>query len=306
MTGAGAASLAFVKADGFLSIPGSPTYYAPGRNPTITELSLQRTLQRIRTADNAEAVDSLAGPLEGAFGVSYAMSDDTHGDVRDIVFNDGGTGVTSGRAALSRWYVGSDYLTSGSSATAERVLKGCIPLEYELSYDEGQNTVRESLTMGYADEEKNTSITPGSITGPTDGNDVPFFGTTLTVDSATVSKLQSAQLRFANLSRFQRGTDPVAVDAVAATPQTTLDATAIYTDDDRLERVYGSSGSSTTQDTLTNVSGSLAFDVGGSTVATYSLPKLKPNQYDWADVINGDADLTDPITYHVNGGVSIA
>jgi len=305
MTGAGAATVAFVKADGFRSIPSTPTYYLPGRNPTIDELTLDNVLDRLREPQTAEAVDSLASRLDGTFAVSHVMSNDTHGDVRDIVFSDGGGGFVDTRTALSRWFVGTDYLTSGGTATVERVLEGCIPLEYSIDYNEGE-PIRESLTMGYATESKATTITPSSIVGPTDGNDVPFHGAELTVDAGTVTKLQSATLSIAGISRFQRGAARAPVDATLAAPTTTLDATAIYTDDDRLERVYGGAGASEPQDTLTNVAGELTFSAAGSTVATYTLPKLKPAAYDWQDVIAADADLTDPITYHVNGGVSVA
>lgn len=308
MTGAGSASLAFAKESSFGSLPADPTYYLPGRNPVVQNLSLQNQLARMRTPDNAEAVDSLAGNLEGAIAVSYAMSADTHEHVQDIVFNDGGTGFDgAGHATTSRWYLGVDYMDSVSTtATAERVLKSTIPLEYQLQYQQGTNTVQETLTMGYADEEKNTAITPGSITGPTDGNDVPFHGTSLTVDGATVEKLQSAQLSFSNLSRFHRDASRTAVDAVCGPVETSLDMAAIYSTNDYLEAAYGGDGATSPQDQLASVAGELEFDVDGTSVATYTLPKLKPDSYEWADLIAGDTDLTDPVTYHVNGGVTVA
>lgn len=306
MTGGGSSTVAFVKESSFQTEPGTPTYYLPGRNVTVDEANLQNTLQRLREPDTAEAVDSLSGNLEGAFSASWAMSADTHADVRDIVFNDAGGGFTSGLATTSSWYLGLDYIDGTSTSTVERNLTGCIPLEYSISYDQGTNTINESLTMGYADETKGTTITPSSISGPTDGSEVPFHGFTLDVDAATVNKLQSATLSFSNIARFQRGTSRTPVDAIAATPQVTLDASAIYNTDDYLELAYGASGSTSTQDNLTNVTGTVTLDSAGTTVATYSLPKLKPDNYDWSDLVNGDTDTTDPVTYHVNGGVSIS
>jgi hypothetical protein len=306
MTGAGSASLAFVKEDSFGTLPGDPTYYLPGRNPTIQDLSLDNVLSRLREPGNAEAVDSLAGNLEGAFGVSYAMSNDVHGDVRDIVFNDGGTGFTSGLATTSRWYTGVDYVDGTTVSTAERELSACIPLEYQIQYQQGQNTIRETLTMGYADESLNTAITPGSITGPTDGNDVPFHGAELTVDATVIDREQSITLSFSNISRYQRGSSRTATNAVLAAPETTLDVAAIYGGNDTLELAYGGTSATAPEDQLTNVSGDLTFDVGGTTVATYSFAKLKPDSYEWADLLDEETDLTDPVTYHVNGGISIA
>jgi hypothetical protein len=305
MTGAGAATVAFTKADGFLSEPTSPTYYRPGRNLTVDELSLDNALQRLREEQQAEAVDSLAQNLEGALSASWIVSKDSHQHVRDIVFNDdGGSGFVPGRTALSRWYFGLDYLTSGGQATAERVAKGVIPLSYSLSYEQGGD-LRASLTAGYADEEFGTTITPSSVVGPSDGNDVPFHGAQFQVSGDVQTRLQSATLSFDNISRFHRGASRTAVDATVAAPATTLDLTAIVSETDQLELAYGSANAETTQDTLDSVTGQLSLDIDGSTVATYTLPKLKSNQYDWQNLASGDSDTTESMTWHVNGGVSI-
>lgn len=307
MTGAGSATLAFAKESSFLGslidsdADGTPEYYAPGRNPTVENAELSNQLTRMREAGLVEAADSLAGNLEGALSVSWTMSKDTHTHVRDIVFNDAGGGFVSGNANTSRWFLGIDYI----GGTTERVLKGCIPLTFSLSYNQGQ-PVQVSLTMGYADEVTNTSTTPSSVIGPTDGNDVPHHGTDLTVDAASVSKLQSATLTISNIARFHRGTSRKAVDAVIAAPETSLEATAIYEGSSYLELAYGASASTTPQDQLTNVAGSLAFDTGGTGIATYDLPKLKPDSYNWSDLVSADADITEPVSYHVNGGVTVA
>lgn len=302
MTGAGSASVAFAKEDEFRSLPADPTYYLPGRNITIDDLTLPRALQRMRTPEAVMAATSLAGQIEGALAASWAMSADVQADVRDIVFNDGGTKFETGAAATSRWFVGVDHL----AGTAERELKGVIPLEYSVAYSEAENTITESLTMGYADEEVDTAITPAAIQGPTDGNDVPFHGASLEIDAGTVTKLQSATLSIGNIARFQSGPDPNPVDAVIAAPEATLDATAIIEGTDRLELAYGSSGATSTQGTMDSVSGTFGFAVGGSSVVSYDLPKLKPDQYAWQDVVNPDADTTDQTTYHVNGQIQVS
>jgi len=304
MTGAGSATVAFAKADGFLSVPTGSNYYRPGRNITVDEVTLDNALQRLREEGTAEAVDSLATNLEGAFSSSWVVSRDVHADVRDVVFNDGGSGFSAGRAALSRWFLGLDYLNSGGSATAERVLKGVIPLSYSLSYEQG-GVIRASLTAGYADEELNTSVTPGSITGPTDGGDLPFHAAEFSVDADIQTRLQSATLSFDNIARFHRGDDRVAVDATVAAPEATLDLTAIYSEADQTELAYGSTGSTSTQTSLDNVTGQLSLDIDGTNVATYSLPKLKSGSYGW-DNLASTEDTTESITYQVNGGVSIS
>jgi hypothetical protein len=307
MTGAGSATAAFVKSDGFLSIPGTPTYYRPGRDVSIDDVSLDRALQRLREEDKAEAVDSLSTGLEGALSASWVVSADTHADVRDIIFNDGGGGFTPGQTALSRWYLGVDYLSDSSTqATAERVLKGVHPLSYELTY-ESNGIIRANATFGFADEEFNTSVTPGSITGPTDGNDLPFHAAEFSVNSSVQTKLNSATLSVENISRPLPPDDsPVASDAILAAPETTLQLDAVYSDDNQLELAYGSADSTSTQDLVDNVTGQLALDIDGTSVATYTLPKLKSAEYAWSALADAETDTAEQSTWHVNGGVSIA
>jgi hypothetical protein len=307
MTGAGSATLAFaheqdlagslVDSDG----DGNPEYYKVGRNPSVTDLELSNTLQRMREGDSVEAVDSVAQNLEGAVSVEATVSKDVHSEIEKLVFNDGGSGFTSGLASSATFYTGVDYI----GGTAERALSGCIPLEYSLEYEQ-DGMATYSLSMAYANESKNTSITPSNIIGPSDGGDVPFHGWTLTVDGAHVAKLQSASLSISNIARYHWGDQRTPIDAVLAAPETTLDATVTFDGPSRLELAYGSPGASTTQDSLSSVSGSVELAVGGSTVSTYNLPKLKPDTYSWTDLINSDEDLTDETSFHVNGGVTVS
>jgi hypothetical protein len=304
MTGAGSATAAFVKEDSFQTEPADPTYYLPGRNLTIEDIELQNLLERLRDPDAVEAIESIAGRIEGAFAANWAVSADTHEHVRDIVFNDAGTGFTSGAAATSAWYLGVDYL----SGTAQRALSGVVPTEYSLSYDGDANTITASLTALYADETKATSITPTSITGPTNDSTVPFHGWSLDVDGATVQKLQSATLSVSNIARYITGPERTPLDAVIAAPESSLSFNAVFDGPDHIDLAYGGGGTSvsSTQDTVEAVPGTLTLSQGGSPVATYSLPQIKPDSYNWSDLVNGDNDLTEDVQAHVNGGLSIA
>jgi len=305
MTGAASSTVVLAREASFLGSlvdDGDPDYYLPGRNPTLEEISIANALQRMDDPNAVEAVDSVAGNFEGALSATWTMSADTHADVRETIFNDAGGGFVAGAAASARWYTGVDHL----NGTAERELLGVIPLEYSVTYQQETNTIRESLTAAFADENRSASITPSNITGPTDGNDVAFHGASLSVDGATVEKLQSATLSISNIARFHRGPSRTPEDAVIAQPRTTLQAEAIFGGTDTLERAYGGAGASDPQDRLSSVSGELAFSAGGQSVAAYTLPELKPESYDWTDLVAGDADLTDPVTYHVNGGVTVA
>jgi len=308
MTGAGSAQVAFVKETSFDTVPGAPTYYLPGRNVTVDDLTLDNALERLREPGSEEAVESLAGNLEGAVAMSWIMSNDTHGDVRDIIFNDGGTGFASNHATTSSWYLGVDYLdTTTSTATAERHLKACIPLEYSIEYDTDVNAIRESVTMGYADEALSASLTPGSITRPASGTDAPFHGASLDIDSTTVARLQSATISFSSMYRYISDTSRTPVDAVLAAPETTLDMAAVFNTTDYLAQAYGGSGATAPQDSVDSFSGTLSFDTaGGTTIATYTMSAVKPDNYEWSSLVDPETDLTDSVSYHVNGGITVS
>jgi len=302
MTGAGSASLAFVVEDSFNTLPGTPSYYEFGRNVSVTELELTNALQRSRAVGETESVESIAQRLEGAFAVEADVSNDVHDQVHNLVFNDAGTGFTPGAAPSGRVYAGLDYL----SGTAERELQACIPLEYQLIYEE-DSLVRYVLTMAYADEALNTSITPSSVTTVSDGSSVPYHGTTLTIDSnAQGQYLQSATLSISGISRFRRGAQRAPVDAVVGPCNATLDTDAIVTGTDELELAYGASASTAPQDSVGGVSAALDIaTAGGTAVATYNLSNVTPNSHAWADLVAAETDTTDSISWQVNG-VSVA
>ncbi|MGQ3723520.1 hypothetical protein [Natrialba aegyptia] len=304
----GAATVAFGKEQTFTGdlvdsdSDGTPEYWKFGRDASINNLELERALSNLTEGDQAEYVESVAGNLEGAFEVEAVISSDVHGDVEELVFNDAGSGFTPGRAASGRVYVGLDYL----DGTAERELVGCVPMGYSVSYEQGE-PVSYTLTMAYADENLGTTITPSSINTVSDGTSAMFHGVTLDIDGTSVAKLQSAELSISNISRFQWGADHVAVDAVLARPETELNVDAIITGPSRTELAYGSAGATTTAARMNSVAGSLDVAVGGTSVSTYSLSKLKPNTNSWNDVItDGDTDVTDSTTFNVTGQTAVA
>lgn len=312
MTGAGSADVAFGKQDSILGSvtdtdnDGNANYFEPGRNVQVEDATLDRSLQRLRDAGAIESAESIAGNVEGGFTVSWAMSEDTHDDVLDIIFNNGASGFTTGHTAFSRWFIASEYLdTTTSTSTAERELIGCIPLTYDVRYSQAENTIRETLAMAYAKEERNTSFTPPSAdtTSITDGSEVAFHGTALTINSnAYDAKLQDATFTIENISRFMRGADKVADDAVLAAPTLSLETTAIFDRTNQLERVYGSSSATTLDDRMTGVSGDIDFDVGGTRTVQYSFDEMKPANYNWQDLVNSDADLTEQIQWNIDNG----
>lgn len=295
MTGAGAATqYALVKESSFLTEPGSPTYYEPGRNPTVQNIELSRALARIRDPTTVESIRSVAQNLEGAFVASWILDDSRVGDVHDIVFNDSGTSFTPGTAATSSWYLGIDYLTG----TAERNLQGVTPVSFDVEYTQG-GAVRQTLTAIYADETYDTSVTPSSVQSAADT--AQFHGMQLDIDGTTQSKEQSVTLSITDIARFQRDSSEIAAEAVMGPVTTTLDTGTIITETDQLELAYGSGGATSTETSMSEFSGSLSFDVDNTTVATYSLSAMKPDTYTWNELFAQDSDTTEGITFHVNG-----
>ena len=300
MTRAGAGNLAFGKTDGLLgSLQTADTYYELGKDPQFDDdPSLDRDLEQIRMPNEVFHSESVEGNIEGAFGINFIPTADRIGDVHDILYNNaGGSGdvLTSGEPATSRFYVGVDFI----AGTAERVLKGVIPLGVDLNYNQGEST-RYSVTFGYANEEYGTSITPSGVNEAT-GETVQFHSTSLTLDGTVQSKEQSFTLSIEDMSAFHYGSDAVAEGATVAGPQTSLDVTAIITETDQLELAYGGSGQTTTSNRMTAVDGTITLDAGGNTVATYNLSDMKPEGMTWQDVINGDEDVTENYTMQVNG-----
>jgi len=310
MTGAGSATLAFGKESSFLGSvtdddsSGNPSYYSFGRNPTVQNLSLDNQLQRMREAGTIESVESVKQGFEGAFAVQAVVNAATFDQVEKVVFNDSGSGFTTGRAQPAEVLAGVEHLANTGTNTKIRALKGVIPTDFEISYQEG-GMVTYTLTCIYADEQDGSS--PTDLTTPTGGDDAAFHDFSLDIDGTTVSKLQSATLSFSTLYKFHRGaSSPTPVDAVLASPETSLNSEAIYEGADRLELAYGSAGVTTPQDRLSGVSATADITVDGTAVSTYNLSSIKPATYDWNSLLEGETDTTDPVSWHVNGGVSVA
>lgn len=291
MTGGGTATVAYTEEPSLLTAPESPTYYQPGTDVTIGELSLQNELARIRDPDSPEPVGSVAQNFEGAINLTWTLTDYNW---HDIVFNDGGTAFKSGRPVPTRWWVGVDYI----DGIAEREIQGAIVTQVQIQYQQG-GKIEISLNLIYGDEEKNTEITPTSISKSEDTKmwhdaDLSITGVT----DVSCDKLQSATLQIDIGARFHRGGDRHPCDAVIGTVDSSLTTDAIFTEasDDRLAIAY--SGSADATSPASNIDETSAtFDVGSE---TYDLGGLKPNSNSWNSVIDPESDTQDSNEYHVS------
>lgn len=295
MTGAGSATVAYALEQDYAGslvdsdTDGNPEYYQPGKNITVGDASLENALQRVRDPDSAESVGSLAQNFEGALSVEFDLAGSNW---HDLVFNDGGTGFTSGVMPSSTWFLGVDYM----GGTSERALSGAVVTDAAVSYEQGA-PIGISLTLIYGNEEKDVAITPSNIQRPTESDVYMFHGAELTVDAAVQAKLQSAELSIPTGARFHRGADRHPLAAVIGAVEPELTTTAIYEGPEQADLAYGGS---TPASMLSSVNGSLALTNGTGSTITYNLTGMKPNSYNWASLVDAENDLTEPVTYYVD------
>jgi len=184
------------------------------------------------------------------------------------------------------------------SGTTERQIKGWAPASATIEYSGATEAVRVALSGAYGEEVRGTSLTPGTISDT--GDEVPGHGTQFKINGIEVAKLQSATLTFENVSRLIRGADQKPVDAVAGNVSESADVVAIYDGSDLYELALGTGGTTTIQSDPDEVSATVTFDVDGSTVADYT-GTVAPDSYDWADLVNPDANLTENVAFLMRG-----
>jgi hypothetical protein len=292
MTGAGSATVAWAPEDSYLGGTSSPTYREPGTNVQVQTAELSRNLLEILAPDDPEAQAYLAQNIEGQLGVSWILKND---DFHRFTFNDSFTTFTSGTVNSAEWYLGVDYI----GGTTERQIKGWVPASVSIEYSGSTEAARVTVSGPYGDEATNTSITPGTI--DRSGDEVPGHGADLQIDGTSVAKLQTATIQFENISRLQRGPDPRPLEAVQGNVTETVDMEAIYDGPSRYKLALGGTAATSTQDQMSAVPATVSFDVGGTTIADYSFTAVKPDTYDWQDLVNADADLNESITFNARG-----
>jgi hypothetical protein len=294
MTGAGSGSVAWASETSYNGgTAADPTFYGLGTNVQTQTAELTRNLLRIYAPGDVEAQNTLAQNLSGQLGLQFILKND---EFHRLIFNDGFTSFTSGLANSAEVYLGCDY----ASGTTERQFRGWAPASATIAFNGATETVQVTLSGGFATEEKNTSLTPGTVQRA--GDEVPGFGTTLSIDGTDVGeRLQSATLSFEQISRLQTGASQTPIEAVAGNVQESIEMAAIYDGPELYERALGSTGASTIEDDVDEVSGSLSFDANGSTVADYSFTSVAPDVYGWEGVLDNEADTQESITLVAHG-----
>ncbi|WP_137288831.1 phage tail tube protein [Natronorubrum halophilum] len=303
MTGAGTTSVAWTREPGFLDSPSDPTYVHAGRNVSVNDLELNNALERSRLADDNEAVESIAQNLEGALALEYDLahpwvltdafvSDPTGGDPDPYEWTMG-----RGQMPTSRWYIGVDTFSN----TVERVPKAAITTQLQLQVSLN-SPVRVTQTLVYADEEKNTSMTPGTIVG---GDESPYVyhGGSFSVDGTTQKKMQSGTVDITNGGSLDQGWNRKAVDAVAGDADYSMNATKIATEEtsDNVTLAYGNSNAPVTSSGIDGVSGDLTLARGDGDEIALALQGVRPNTYGWDNIPpSGDERVQEGIEFYID------
>lgn len=294
MTSAGAATVAYAKESTYQGSlvdsdgDGNTDWIQPFIDITVSTLSVEEALERSRHPDDPTPQGSREGNWEGALEVSGTITDT---NFHDLVFADGGTALPNSvmEAPSATWYFGVD-LPDGS--TEPRTAAGAIVTSATINYEQG-SPITADLTIAYGSEPTDVTA-PSSIQQPSRTDAFEWHGASFTVDGMSQALMQSASLSLSNLHRFRRGQDRHPYDAVTAAIEPSLSTDATFTERDQLALAVDNAG-----DTVGKVQGSLAFENGQGTTFTYNLSGLQPNSYSWADLVNPDTDLHEPIEYHV-------
>lgn len=299
MTGAGAADCAYVVEDSYGTLPGVPTWKQPFTNIEVTDLTLARNLERQRQPDDPRPKESIAGRTIVNASVSGTLAAT---DFHELIFPESSNTslATAGSLApTSTWFFDSDLL----SGNADRFPQGGTVNAVRWNYGDG-NTVTVELDLEFQGGEADLSD-PSSIQQPSVGNAVPFHGVSFSINSTTVTKLQSLTLAISNMARHQPQPDPDAADAVVGPYQPTLNFEAIPADETKLEFAYGSSGAASTEDRVATQSATFEVTNTNGTLATYNLSNKQSNDYNWQNLVTADTDLVEVSDNHLSD-VSVA
>ncbi|WP_134672594.1 phage tail tube protein [Halorussus marinus] len=286
---AGAATAAFTVENSYGDGPATdPTWYQPGVDVSVGELSVEQALERVRQPDDPTPAGSREGNWEGAASVSFTLTDDNW---HDLVFADGGTALphSAMHAPSAAWYFGNDM---PDGTTESRVATGAIVPEATINYEQG-SPVTVELTILYGFEPTDVSA-PSTITTPSDNDIFEWHGASFQVDGLGQSLMQSATLSLAGLARFRRGQSRHPYDAVVDAVEPSFSTDATFTERDQLAMAVDN-----VDDTVGKVSATLSFETSQATTIGYNLTGVQPNSYGWSDLVTPDTDLSEPIDYHV-------
>lgn len=297
MVSAGSATVAFAEESTYMGSlvdsdsDGTTDYYLPLKNPTLGDFQFSNNPTRERDPGDVEPDGSIAQNFEGSVSISGELATS---DWHSLVWNSGGTGFADGRMPSSTWFFGVNHL----DGTHQEKVTGAVVEEATISWTQGENMTLD-LSLMFGSAEGGGTITPSNIQKPALGDVQPFHGAQLDVDGTRVEKLQSWELTITTNARFHRDdSSRKPVDAVIGNVETDLSMDAIFTGPTNTDIARGGS---TPASMLSSVNGTITATNGNATTLTYNLTDLYGNTVSWANLINGDEDLTQTIDWQVSG-----
>ncbi|QLH80981.1 phage tail tube protein [Halosimplex pelagicum] len=293
MTGAGSAQVAYTVEDSYGAGPqAEPTWIQPGIDVTVGDLTVDQALERSRHPNDPTPAGSREGNWEGAQSLSWVLTDD---QFHELVFADGGTALPSSamEAPSATWYFAVD-MPDGTTET--RTPTGATVTDATVTYEQGSD-VQVELTILYGFEPTDvTTPAEADIQQPTDDQAFTWHGATFTVDGTNQALMQSASLSLSGLARFRRGQSRHPYDAVTGAIEPSLSTDATFTERDQLALAVDDTAGDAP---VGKVPATLSFENGQGDTIGYDLTDCQPTSCSWSDLVAADADLSEPIDYHV-------
>lgn len=299
MTSAGSARIAAAVEDSFLTLPDIPTWFQPGENIDVGAASLENALERARQPDDPRPDGSREGNKEGAFDITYAMTDTNFHDLVFPATSPVGLARSASLAPTATYYVEAELLPG----TQDRFLAGGATESLSIQYSQGED-VTVNQTIIYADEPEvggthASAPAADAINQPAKDDIVRWHGSDLQIDGVSIEELQSFSIDISGMARFRRGQSRTATEAVVGAYEPSLSVEATLQDGTQKEYAYGSAGATEPGTTIAERPATATFDNPAGTLVSYDLAGLQPTTYDWADLTSADTDITDPTDYHV-------
>lgn len=299
--------------DDYTGTPTDDDYKIPGIGATIEDLAIDNALSRLRSFGDPQAVSTVAGNFEGAFSVSFTLGNPWW---LNHVFGSPPAAGSESEAPYSytwefddlypqssRWFVGVNFRQNA----VERILKGVVFGGLQIQCQVGED-VEATLTGFYGDEERNSSITPGS-TPDEQADPLVFHGMSLEVPNSTqIQRIQDLTLDIQTGARPQQDMSRKPFGAAMGAVETDLTANKIISEDNQLALAYGNSNAPVNGRMDGAADGTLRFEAGSSsdTAMEFQMEGIKPNDYAWDNVGNAEEDIQESITYYVNQVKAVA
>lgn len=291
----GTSNVAFRQETSFNEPDAEGTWYQPGMNIEVGDLSISNELQRNRHPDQVAPEGSREGNALGTASVSWDLTDDNFHDL--LPFENGSLVREGGPAPTAEWYFSTTALDdAGSQFSASVTAAGAAITQVDIQYQQGQNN-RANATIEFGLLSDN-SPGDGEIVKPSNADIYTHHGTDLTVGTRGQSGMQSATLTLSNLARRQEHQERGPRNMVIGAVEPEFQSDAIFSEVDQLEAATGGSTTSI-GDLIDGEDGEFSLENGQAETISYGLKNMQPNNYQWAALVDADTDLTEPITYHV-------